>query len=69
MLHTELTILGLDDEHALRLAMNAIQDLPGIGHVEVDGVGRASIEHSRMVTPDDLAQALRDAGFEVRAPD
>lgn len=57
-------ISGLEDETSVRTLANAIQDLPSIGHIEISlGKGEASIEHGRFVSPDDILQAIVDAGF------
>ena len=48
------------------LLHNALQDLPNIGHIEISlEKGEASIEHGRFVSPDDIVQAIADAGFEA----
>jgi copper chaperone CopZ len=44
--------------------MNAIQDLPCIGHVELSiETGAASIEHTSMVSEGDIRSAIEEAGF------
>jgi copper chaperone len=59
-------INGLKDETCVRTLANAIQDLPNIGHIEISlEKGEASIEHGRFVSPDDIVQAIADAGFEA----
>ncbi|MBP8169910.1 MAG: heavy-metal-associated domain-containing protein [Azonexus sp.] len=59
-------ISGLKDETCVRTLANAIQDLPNIGHIEISlEKGEASIEHGRFVSPDDIVQAIADAGFEA----
>lgn len=64
---TTLTITGMRDEHCLRLVTNAIQDLPGIGYLEIGlDTGAATIEHSSFVSEADIHQAIEDAGFGVR---
>lgn len=61
-----LKIRGLRDETCVRTLANAIQDLPSIGHLEISlEKGEASIEHGRFVSPDDICQAIVDAGFEA----
>ena len=63
---TELTIKGMRDEHCLRLVTNAIQDLPGIGYLEISlKTGAASIEHSTFVTEADVRAAIEEAGYET----
>ncbi|MDP2881332.1 MAG: heavy metal-associated domain-containing protein [Azonexus sp.] len=59
-------ITGLQDEHSVRTLANAIQDLPNIGHIEISPEkGEASVEHGRFVSPEDILQAIIDAGFEA----
>lgn len=59
-------ITGLKDEACVRTLANAIQDLPSIGHVEISlEKGEATVEHGRFVSPDDILQAIIDAGFEA----
>ena len=61
-----LKIRGLHDETCVRTLANAIQDLPNIGHLEISlEKGEASVEHGRFVSPDDICQAIVDAGFEA----
>lgn len=61
-----LKISGLHDEDSVRTLANAIQDLPNIGHLEISlEKGEASVEHGRFVTPEDILQAIADAGFEA----
>ena len=61
-----LKIRGLQDETCVRTLANAIQDLPNIGHLEISlEKGEASVEHGRFVSPDDICQAIVDAGFEA----
>ncbi len=64
---TSLTIIGMRDEHCLRLVTNAIQDLPGIGHLEISlETGAASIEHGAFISAADIHQAIEEAGFATR---
>lgn len=59
-------INGLQDEASVRTLANAIQDLPNIGHLEISlEKGEARVEHGRFVSPDDIRQAIVDAGFEA----
>ncbi len=54
------------DEECVRAVANAIQDLPSIGHIEVSlEKGEASVEHGRFVSPDDILQAIVDAGYDA----
>jgi copper chaperone len=64
---TALTIIGLTGENDLRIAMNAIQDLPCIEHVEVSlATGDATVAHTAMVSEADIRAAVEDAGFHTR---
>ena len=64
---TTLTITGMRDEECLRLVTNAIQDLPGIGYLEIPPApGAATTEHGTFVAESDIHQAIEDAGFGVR---
>jgi copper chaperone CopZ len=59
-------VSGLTDETSVRTLANAVQDLPSIGHIEISlEKGEARIEHGRFVSPDDILQAIVDAGFEA----
>lgn len=59
-------ITGLKDETSVRTLANAIQDLPGIGGLEISlERGEASVEHGRFISPDDILQAIVEAGFEA----
>jgi copper chaperone CopZ len=45
---TTLVITGMQSDDCLRTVMNAIQDLPCIGYVDVSmATGEATIEHTR----------------------
>ena len=49
------------------LVTNAIQDLPGIGHLEIAlDSGATTIEHGSFVSEADIHHAIEDAGFGVR---
>ncbi len=61
-----IKISGMRDEECVRAVANAIQDLPNIGHIEVSlDKGEASVEHGRFVSPDDILQAIVDAGYDA----
>lgn len=61
-----IKIAGMKTAEDVRAVANAIQDLPSIGHIEVSlENGEASVEHGRFVSPDDIVQAIVDAGYEV----
>jgi copper chaperone CopZ len=59
-----LDVEGGDDEADV---VNVIHDLPGIARVDVAlDTGVVSVEHSPLVSGDDICQALEAAGFAVR---
>lgn len=61
---TTLMITGMQSDDCLRSVMNAIQDLPCIGYVEVSlETGEASIEHTTMVSEGDIRQIIEEAGY------
>ena len=61
-----IKIDGMKNEECVRTVANAIQDLPNIGHLEISlEKGEASVEHGRFVTPDDILQAIVDAGYDA----
>ncbi len=64
-MHTaNITIEGMRDEYCLRAVTNAIQDLPAIGHIHIClNSGEATVEHGPLLTPDDIRQAVEDAGY------
>ena len=63
-------ISGMKDEDCVRAVANAIQDLPHIGHIEVSlEKGEASVEHGRLIGPDDIVRAIEDAGYPAAIED
>jgi len=57
-------ITGMRSDDCLRSVMNAIQDLPCIGYVEVSlETGEASIEHTTMVSEGEIRQIIEEAGY------
>lgn len=61
---THLRITGMTSEECLRLVINAIQDLPCIGYVDVSlATGEATIEHAAMVSEGDIRQIIEEAGY------
>ncbi len=58
---------GMQPDECLRTVMNAIQDLPHIGYVEVSlETGHAEIAHGTLVSEGDIRAAIEDAGFPTR---
>lgn len=63
---TTLTIKGMQSDECLRSVMNAIQDLPCIGYVDVSlETGEATIEHTALVAEADIRQIIEEAGYET----
>lgn len=61
---TTLKITGMKSDDCLRTVMNAIQDLPCIGQVEVSlETGEATVEHTAMVSEGDIRQIIEEAGY------
>ena len=61
---TTLKITGMKSDECLRTVMNAIQDLPCIGYVDVSlATGEATIEHTAMVAEGDIRQIIEEAGY------
>jgi copper chaperone CopZ len=59
-----VSVGGLRDADSVRALANAIQDLPSIGHVDISlEKGDATIEHGNFVSPEDIIQAIGEAGF------
>jgi copper chaperone len=59
-----IRIEGMQDEQCVRAVANAIQDLPGIGDIDVSlERGEARVEYGRFISPDDIVQAIIDAGY------
>lgn len=67
-MHTlHVSVGGLRDADSVRTLANAIQDLPSIGHVEISlEKGDVTIEHGNFVSPEDILQAIDEAGFTAR---
>lgn len=62
----QFRILGMRDEQCLRLVTNAIQDLPGIGWLEISlEDGTAEVEYGNFVSEGDIRAAVEEAGFET----
>lgn len=64
MASSKIKILNMQSDECLRLVMNAIQDLPCIGHVDISmSTGEATIEHTTMVSEADIRAIIEDAGY------
>ena len=59
-----IKISGMKGEDCIRAVANAIQDLPHIGHIEISlEKAEAIVEYGRLIDPDDIVQAIEDAGY------
>ncbi|TXI78464.1 MAG: heavy-metal-associated domain-containing protein [Dechloromonas sp.] len=59
-----IKISGMKDAECVRTVANAIQDLPGIGYLEISlEKGEAELEHGKFISPGDILQAIEDAGY------
>lgn len=62
-----LAIPGLLTQDDADAVMFELQDLPCVDHAEVDlGARRVRIEHTAMLSAEDIAAALLEAGFEAQ---
>lgn len=66
-MHRQLfKVSGLHDEQCVRTLANAIQDLPSVMHVDIwPEAGEAGVEHGNFVSPEEILQAIVDAGFDA----
>ncbi len=59
-------VAGLRDAQCVRALANAIQDLPGIEHLKIEPAsGITDVEHGNFVCPEEILQAITDAGFSA----
>lgn len=66
MPETLFHIPGLHNQADADAVMFELQDLPCINQAEVHLVERrAWVSHTAMISPDDIAAALSDAGYEA----
>ncbi len=64
---TVITLLGSEGVDCVEDIVNVIHDLPGIDSVDVSPeTGTVSVEHSPLVSADDICRALEDGGFPVQ---
>ena len=61
---THLTIKGMSSVHSVRAVFTALAAVEGISRADVS-IGRATIEHDGRATPEALAAAVAEAGYEV----
>ena len=65
MMHRQaFRISGLHNAQDARLLAEAIQDLPGVERLDIEaGLGLAEVEYGNFVSPEEILQAIADAGF------
>lgn len=64
MLTTHLTIPGMTSQDDADAVMFALQDLPCIHVADVNLAQRSAwAEHTRFISPEEIAAALEDAGY------
>jgi copper chaperone len=62
---TTLRIGGMSCGHCVKAVRDALGELPGVQVQQVD-VGAATVQYDPAVArPEQLAEAVRDAGYEV----
>ncbi len=67
MPETVLAIPGLLTQGDADAVMFQLQDLPCVNRAEVDLLTqRARVDHTAMISVDDIAAALLDAGYEAQ---
>jgi copper chaperone len=66
---TTLKIEGMTCEHCERAVKGALERTPGVTRARVDlAEGRATVEYDEaQVSPDDLAAAVTDEGYDAEA--
>jgi copper chaperone CopZ len=60
----ELEIEGMGCDHCVRAVDEALRGIDGVTSADVE-IGRAVVEARSSVTRDALAEAVRDAGYDV----
>lgn len=66
MLETTFHIPALRTQADADAVMFELQDLPCVGQADVDlGAKTAWVSHTGMISPDDIAAALAEAGYEA----
>lgn len=65
-MESSFDIRNIDSPEAIRLLSNALQDLPGITHIDISTTRQTvTVEHGRLLSAEDIQQAISDAGFGV----
>lgn len=64
---TDLHIEGMSCRHCVDAVEGGLKALPGV-EVEEVAIGRARVTYEQNeVTPDDLREAVEDAGYSIRS--
>ena len=63
-MRTTATISGMTCAHCIRAVFTSLGGVEGIRRADVS-IGRAVIEHDGTVTPEEIRDAVRIAGYEV----
>ncbi|MHB8068959.1 MAG: heavy-metal-associated domain-containing protein [Desulfobaccales bacterium] len=62
----EIKVKGMSCSHCAAAVTKALQTLPGVTGVQVDlASGRVTFQSAAPVSPEDLARAIKTAGFEL----
>jgi copper chaperone CopZ len=61
---TTVSISGMSCVHCVRAVFTSLAGVKGIDRADVS-IGRAAIEHDGTVTPEQIRDAIRIAGYEV----
>jgi copper chaperone CopZ len=64
-MRTTATISGMTCAHCIRAVFTSLAGVEGIRSADVS-IGRAVIEHDGTVTPEDIRDAIKIAGYEVK---
>ncbi|MHB8070031.1 MAG: heavy-metal-associated domain-containing protein [Desulfobaccales bacterium] len=64
----EIKVKGMSCSHCAAAVTKALQNLPGVTGVQVDlASGWVTFQSAAPVSPEDLARAIKTAGFDVVA--
>jgi copper chaperone len=63
-MRTTASISGMTCKHCVRAVFTALAGVEGISSADVS-IGRAVIEHNGTVTPEEIRDAIKIAGYDV----
>jgi len=64
----EIKVKGMGCGHCVAAVTKALQSLPGVSEVQVDlAGGRVTYQSAGPVSPEEVARAIKAAGYEVVA--